>query len=1683
MADQLRIEIDVSAARQALTGLTQEFGRFSQAANTSVTSVSASITRLNAAMANLKAINPNVLSSVTQLNQALQALQGGGSVNAAADSLARLGQVGTGLSATAQAANNLKTALEGIKDPAGVAQTAKNFQQAGQTAGQAAQQVRAFSAASVDAGRNAAAAAREGAKAQQDALRSAQQAAQAQIEAQRNVARETVNAAREQARAQAEAYRTAVEAARAAAAALRDAQKGGDSGAIQGARQLAEATRIAAEAQKQVAREAENNKRVVIAAQQEMTRSVQTQARASIQAQQEVARASVDAAKMASQAQKQAAAEATAAARQMAAAQRDAARAASMEAANAAKVLAAAQRQAAAEAANLARAQAQVSATVGNLGRELLNAAGYMTGLGVTAGNIVQSLGQLSQQGVRVSQVFAEMSQQFGRLGAGAIALAGVAVAAQSLYSIVSRLVTPVMEVSSAFQTFELAIDAIDGEGAGTDTLEKLQGIAQRTAQDVTTLTKAYTGLRAGTQAFGLSSEQSLRMFENFSGALRALGADTQKTEKAFLAITQVFSKGSLQMEELRGQLGDALPGAFQYTAQAIGKTTGELEKMIKAGQAGPDVLVKLGEFLNVKFGDAIAQQVQTATGQLALFQSNIQLILDSLGRGGLGGIMAGLASGFRQLNEALNSDAVRAFAAALGTLIGLLTGAVLGALGGFIQGVTGVAEAAVDLVKWLSEITGLTQILTDTFGKSYTIMNLVADGFQLIGRAIGALLVVYGLQRAGILATSAALSAQVGIQRLYALAAGQSAAATVASTAATVAAGTASAATAGAVGILSRAFQFLTSILSRNPFVLIVAALGAFYPLISQGVSELYKWATGADKAAEATDKFASTQATIAQSLENVAESMAKSPTAIIENVNAYNSLENAQKRAAVEADKIDEQIKQLEGTMKNNAASFKDSEAAQQSWIRSQEASARSLQETKNNVKFANDEFQSLDKSLKLNASSANSASAGLSGAGRSALEAANASRGLDREIKNINGAIADSNASMADRKAREDEWNSSMQRTIDKLKEQKANLTEWKFALDDSSVATAKSFMEMGKSKDAAAQLAFQIQELTKSESERVSALKAQADSGKENLKFLVEQIKLLEQAQEAERATLQQQQFSADQIEAQLGPRARLIQSLKDELSTQVEATASADAMYRAKTQQIPLDQALAQTSEELAKKFGLNVEQSKALATAIGSLAPKTKQTGDAAKDAADKSKQLGDETRKNAEEMEKAATAAERAEKRISTVATTISTAAGTVGEANATFAELAMSFTKIGDEMASLSVSVPQVGGALVGLNTSFTAMQSVLPPVVLSLTELAAQSAALAMNMPTVASAFLNIATSAVASAQAIASFAAAFQNLSSAAAGIQETTTAVQNLVNYLNESVSAISAASAEVARLGATFGAVRSGMENAVKGGDMFIRKLQDVKSNVEGVIASLNAMKAAAEAALRAAIQAQNAGSSERSTGREGGRADELIGRQRVNDSAFNNAPQFAEGTTNTSRHLSKVSGGGIPSILHPNEAVIPLSKGRSVPVELSMGKLPEVKPPSLGGVESGLDSVAVALRSVASALAGQKLQPVLGIESLPQMDYEIPDMTQSPTARVSERVPALRTSVDGLESAGAPQSRNRNSERSASTTGTTNNITINVTTDDADSFKRSEDQIARRLSDRIRRANRRAGN
>ena len=102
-------------------------------------------------------------------------------------------------------------------------------------------------------------------------------------------------------------------------------------------------------------------------------------------------------------------------------------------------------------------------------------------------------------------------------------------------------------------------------------------------------------------------------IFESVAMAATALSLSDTDIEGTFRALGQMVSKGKVQAEELRGQLGERLPGAFQYAAKAMGMTTMELDKALELGNVLADeMLPKLAVVLREEFGSAA---VQAASG------------------------------------------------------------------------------------------------------------------------------------------------------------------------------------------------------------------------------------------------------------------------------------------------------------------------------------------------------------------------------------------------------------------------------------------------------------------------------------------------------------------------------------------------------------------------------------------------------------------------------------------------------------------------------------------------------------------------------------------------------------------------------------------------------------------------------------------------------------------------------------------------------------------------------------------------------------------------------------------------------------------------------------------------------------------------------------------------------------
>ena len=85
-----------------------------------------------------------------------------------------------------------------------------------------------------------------------------------------------------------------------------------------------------------------------------------------------------------------------------------------------------------------------------------------------------------------------------------------------------------------------------------------------------------------------------------------------------FIALGQMISKGKVQAEELRGQLGERLPGAFQLAAKAMGMTTAALDKFMADGKlTAEELLPKLAKVLKDEYGAAAEEAAKGMQGSL----------------------------------------------------------------------------------------------------------------------------------------------------------------------------------------------------------------------------------------------------------------------------------------------------------------------------------------------------------------------------------------------------------------------------------------------------------------------------------------------------------------------------------------------------------------------------------------------------------------------------------------------------------------------------------------------------------------------------------------------------------------------------------------------------------------------------------------------------------------------------------------------------------------------------------------------------------------------------------------------------------------------------------------------------------------------------------------------------------
>ena len=240
------------------------------------------------------------------------------------------------------------------------------------------------------------------------------------------------------------------------------------------------------------------------------------------------------------------------------------------------------------------------------------------------------SLKKTGQEGGQsVKNVGNEMSNLSGIVKSGAGLLAGF-FALSSIKAFSEKIV----ETTIKFEGYTKAIQFGSGSAENfARNQEFLTNLINKYGLGLAQTTEAYKSFFTASTLAGQSQQETNRQFEAVTKAGTVLKLTTDQMQGAFLALGQMMSKGTVQAEELRGQLGERIPGAFSIMAKALGVNERQLNKMLEQGQVlSKDALPKFAAELEKTFGPKAEQSLNGMVNSQNRFNNAIDGLILSVG-------------------------------------------------------------------------------------------------------------------------------------------------------------------------------------------------------------------------------------------------------------------------------------------------------------------------------------------------------------------------------------------------------------------------------------------------------------------------------------------------------------------------------------------------------------------------------------------------------------------------------------------------------------------------------------------------------------------------------------------------------------------------------------------------------------------------------------------------------------------------------------------------------------------------------------------------------------------------------------------------------------------------------------------------------------------------------------------
>lgn len=240
------------------------------------------------------------------------------------------------------------------------------------------------------------------------------------------------------------------------------------------------------------------------------------------------------------------------------------------------------------------RAQSKFQADMGRSARTLNQfkstadkASGGVLGLSGNMSNLANAatlaVGPLSGIGARITAITSIANRSN-------LAMVGLIAGITGAGVVISKFSQGAVNTAIQLDKVDARLLAVTGsthEAAAA--FEEIRALSDATGTELISVANGYAKIAAASQGTALEGAAANQVFEDLLFGASQFRIGQEELNGVLKAFEQIMSKGIVQSEELRGQLGDRLVGAFNIAATAMGVTTAELNKMLKAGEVLSD--------------------------------------------------------------------------------------------------------------------------------------------------------------------------------------------------------------------------------------------------------------------------------------------------------------------------------------------------------------------------------------------------------------------------------------------------------------------------------------------------------------------------------------------------------------------------------------------------------------------------------------------------------------------------------------------------------------------------------------------------------------------------------------------------------------------------------------------------------------------------------------------------------------------------------------------------------------------------------------------------------------------------------------------------------------------------------------------------------------------------------------